>query len=75
MPAGPYNDARRALYHGDFKLTVSGESRFDVYNLSQDPQESLNLADTDKQTLRELKERYAATKARLREVKVTGKRK
>jgi choline-sulfatase len=75
MPAGPYNDARRALYHGEFKLIVSGESRFDLYNLAQDPQESLNLADTDKQTLREMKERYAATKARLREIKVTGKRK
>jgi choline-sulfatase len=75
MPAGPYNDARRALFHGRFKLTVSGEARFDLYDLTDDPQENLNLADTDKQNLREMKERYAATKARLREVKVTGKRK
>jgi choline-sulfatase len=75
MPAGPYNDARRALYHGDLKLTVSGESRFDLYDLAADQGETQNLADTDKQRLREMKERYAATKARLREVKVTGKRK
>ena len=75
MPAGPYNDARRALYHGDLKLMVSGESRFDLYDLAADQGETQNLADTDKQRLREMKERYAATKARLREVKVSGKRK
>lgn len=75
MPGGPYNDARRALIHGDLKLTVSGEARFDLYDLAADPDENRNLADTDKQRLREMKERYAATKARLREIKVTGKRK
>lgn len=75
MPAGPYNDARRALIHGDQKLIVSGESRFALYDLAADPEESKNLAKDDKERLGAMKDRYAAAKARLREIKVTGKRK
>lgn len=74
MPAGPYNDARRALIHGDTKLVVSGESRFDLFDLAADPGEEKNLAD-DAARLREMKDRYAALKTRLHEVKVTGARK
>ncbi len=40
MAAGPYNDERRALIHGDLKLYVSGEARFDLYDLSTDPGEN-----------------------------------
>jgi arylsulfatase A-like enzyme len=75
MPAGPYNDARRALIHGEMKLIVAGESRFSLYDLAKDPGEEQDLAERDKQALAAMKERYAAFKARLREVKVTGKRK
>lgn len=74
MPAGPYNDARRALIHDDLKLIVSGESRFDLFDLASDPGEEKNLAD-DAPKLREMKDLYAALKARLPEVKVTGQRK
>jgi arylsulfatase A-like enzyme len=78
MPAGPYNDARRALIHGDMKLIVSGDRRFALYDLASDPNEERDLAeqaDAKDGPVKEMKERYAAFKARLREVKVTGKRK
>lgn len=72
MPAGPYNDSRRALIHEDMKLTVSNEVRFDLYDLAKDPKEGVNLADSDPKALKAMKERYAALKARLREIKVTA---
>ncbi len=75
MPAGPYNDARRALIHEDLKLTVSNESRFDLYDLAADPGEERNIAKTDKERLGQMKERYAAMKAWLHEIKVTGPKK
>jgi choline-sulfatase len=78
MPAGPFNDARRALIHGDMKLIVSGDRRFALYDLASDPNEERDLAeqgDAKDGPAKEMKERYAAFKARLREVKVTGKRK
>jgi arylsulfatase A-like enzyme len=74
MPAGPYNDARRALIHDDLKLVVSGDSRFDLFDLASDPGEDRNLAD-DAAKMKDMKDRYAAFRARLREVKVTGQRK
>lgn len=75
MPAGPYNDARRALIHDDLKLIVSNEARFDLYDLAADPKEAHNLAKSDDPKLAKMKDRYAALKAWLREIKVTGKRK
>lgn len=75
MPAGPYNDARRALIHEDMKLIVSNEARFDLFDLGSDPGEQVNLAKSDKDGLTKMKDRYAALKAWLREVKVTGQRK
>ncbi|EYF06203.1 sulfatase-like hydrolase/transferase [Chondromyces apiculatus] len=77
MPGGPYNDARRALIHGDLKLTISNGARFELYDLAADPGEQKNLWDVaDARGKRdEIEALYAATKARMREIKVTGKRK
>ncbi|NUP14383.1 MAG: sulfatase-like hydrolase/transferase [Polyangiaceae bacterium] len=75
MPAGPYNDARRALIHDDLKLIVSNEARFDLYDLAADPDEGQNIAKSDKTKLSEMKERYAALKGWLHEIKVTGQKK
>ena len=73
MPAGPYNDARRALIHGDLKLIVSNEARFELYDLANDPGEKNNIWKTSAgQAIGPL---YAAAKSRLREIRVTGKRK
>lgn len=73
MPAGPYNDARRALIHGDMKLTISNGVRFEAYDLAGDPEERKNL--WGKPEAKEIEARYAAVKARLREIRVTGPRK
>jgi arylsulfatase A-like enzyme len=72
MPGGPYNDERRALYHGDLKLIASG-AHVEVYDLAKDPGEEQDLADApERQTIQPY---YDAAKARLREIKVTGERK
>lgn len=74
MPDGPFNDTRRALLHGDFKLTISNESRRELYNLAKDPEERENLWDDGREG-KEIEPFYAAAKARLREVRVTGEHK
>ncbi|MEO5726511.1 MAG: sulfatase-like hydrolase/transferase, partial [Byssovorax sp.] len=74
MPAGPYNDARRALIHGDLKLISSGGTRVEVYDLAKDTEERHDLGgDADQVKL--IKPYFEAAKARLREIKVTGERK
>ncbi len=77
MPAGPYNDARRSFIHGDLKLTISNGARFELYDLAADPGERKDLwsAPDGKDRRKEIELRYAAAKARLREIKVTGARK
>ncbi|HTJ84278.1 MAG TPA: sulfatase-like hydrolase/transferase [Polyangiaceae bacterium] len=75
MPAGPYNDARRALIHDDLKLIVSGDARMSLFDLAADPTESQDLSESAPEKLNAMKERYAAVKSRLHEIKVTGKRK
>src|SRR5207253_536130 len=47
MPAGPYNDERRALIHGDLKLYVSNDARFDLFDLASDSDEVTNIADSE----------------------------
>ncbi|MDC0740108.1 sulfatase [Polyangium mundeleinium] len=74
MPAGPYNDARRALIHGDLKLIVSNNAGYELYDLGQDPEERKDLWRSP-DTREGMEERYAALRARLREIRVTGPRK
>lgn len=74
MPGGPYNDPRRALIHGDMKMIVSNDSRFELYDLAIDEAEKKNLWD-DAALRKPLEERYAAMRAGLKEIRVTGARK
>ena len=74
MPGGPYNDPRRALIHDDMKMIVSNDSRFELYDLSSDEAEKKNLWD-DAALRKPIEERYAAIRASLREIRVTGARK
>ncbi|MRG94065.1 sulfatase [Polyangium spumosum] len=74
MPAGPYNDARRALIHGDLKLIVSNNTKYALYDLGEDPEERKDLWRSPDARAR-IEERYAALRARLREIRVTGPRK
>jgi choline-sulfatase len=75
MPAGPYNDARRALIHDDLKLMVSNDAKFALYDLAKDPGETKDLSKSDPDAMKAMKDRYAALKASLREIQVTGKKK
>jgi len=74
MPAGPYNDARRSFIHGNLKLTISNNSGYELYDLAKDPAEAQNLWDKP-EAKGDMADRYAAAKARLREIRVTGPRK
>lgn len=73
MPGGPYNDPRRSFIHGDLKLTISNGSHEELYDLAADPDERKNLWGTGAE--KDIRLRYEAAKARLREIKVTGPRK
>jgi arylsulfatase A-like enzyme len=75
MPDGPYNDPRRALIHGDKKLTISNGNRFEIYDLATDPEERNNLWEKGSPLYAEMEPFYAAAKARLHEVRVTGDKK
>ena len=68
MPAGPNNGERRALIRGDKKLYVANSVRFTLFDLQNDPGEK-NASD-DKELVGEMKARYQAAKAQLREVVV-----
>jgi choline-sulfatase len=72
MPDGPFNDPRRALIHGDLKLTISNGVSFELYDLAKDPEERQNLWEDDGPAAKEIAALYAAEKARLHEVRVTS---
>jgi choline-sulfatase len=72
MPAGPYNESRRALIHGDLKLIIARDAHQELFDLAKDPGESNDLWRSDKGRIAQA---YAQAKARLREIKVTGERK
>lgn len=74
MPAGPYNDARRSFIHGDLKMTIINNATYELYDLAQDPAEAQNLWNKP-EAKGDMADRYAAAKARLREIRVTGPRK
>lgn len=74
MPGGPYNDPRRALIHDDMKMIVSNDSRYELYDLATDEAEKKNLWD-DAALRKPMEERYAAVRASLKEIRVTGARK
>jgi hypothetical protein len=69
MPAGPYNDERRAFIHDDLKLTIANGVRYQLFDLAADPGETNDLAG-DKGRLSESVERYRAFRTTLREVYV-----
>ncbi|MFO0762689.1 MAG: sulfatase-like hydrolase/transferase [Byssovorax sp.] len=75
MPGGPYNDPRRALIHGDLKMTISNGTGYELYDLGKDPEERNNLWEAGSGASAEMAGYYDAAKARLREIRVTGDRK
>jgi len=71
MPAGPYNEMRRAVVTGPspgLKLIDFGGGRYELYDLAQDPHERTNLARTERDRMRTAKEALARMRHRLREL-------
>lgn len=59
LPRTSDNDRRRAMVWGDHKLTAYGDDfRFELYDVVKDPGEKKDLADEDKERLKEMKARY-----------------
>lgn len=72
MPQGPYNTIRRAIITGPspgMKLIHFGGATYQLYDLSNDPDEKKDLA-RDKEKLEAAKERLAAKRATMKEVEV-----
>ncbi|HQY62525.1 MAG: sulfatase [Myxococcales bacterium] len=73
LPEDEYNERRRALVHGRYKLTAFGkDTRFTLYDLEADPGELTDLARTRKDLTDDLRERYRAASARIPEVAPRG---
>jgi len=73
MPAGPYNDAKRALIHGNLKVITAGGAHMEIYDLAKDAEERHDLG-SDPDQVKQIQPYYDAVKARLREIRVTGER-
>ena len=54
-----HNPLRRAFIQGDYKLLVVDGRKFQLYNLSKDPGELTDLAETEASKLAELKQAYS----------------
>ncbi len=73
MPDGPFNEMRRAVLTGPspgIKLIDFG-SRYELYDLRFDPNETKNIASTDPTQLQAAKEAMARMRASLKEVPPT----
>ncbi len=72
MPEGPFNDPRRALIHGDMKLIVSNNARFELYDLAKDPEERTNLWEKGSPEALAIEPYYVLARSKLHEIRVTG---
>jgi len=55
-----HNPPRRAVIQGDYKLIVIKERKFQLFNLTKDPGEETDLADTEPDKLEEMKKLSAS---------------
>ena len=67
LPADTYNVRKRALIDEEgYKLSVAGADRmFEMFNVKDDPQESKNLIDVDKERAARMTERYKKLSAEI----------
>jgi arylsulfatase A-like enzyme len=73
MPVGPYTGMRHALISGTTpgtKLYHFGGSQFALFDLAADPGEKEDLAPSDPLKLHEMLDRFAQTRARVKEIVV-----
>lgn len=67
MPAGPYNEARRAYIRNDLKLVISRDASKELFDLEGDPEETKNLWAARS---KEIEAHYARAKSRFRAIDV-----
>jgi arylsulfatase A-like enzyme len=73
MPIGPYTGMRHALIAGPTpgtKLYHFGGNQFALFDLATDPGEKEDLSQSDPGKLKDMLERFAQTRARLKEIVV-----
>ncbi len=73
LPEDSYNERRRALIHGGWKLIAfANDVRYELYNLAEDPAEKTNLFKKDAEKAREMVERYKEANKTIVEAPVKG---
>jgi choline-sulfatase len=72
MPAGPYNEARRAFIHDGLKMVISRGQSKELYDLEADPGETKDLW---RERGAQIEPHYALFRRGLHEIEVTGERK
>lgn len=71
MPAGPFNEARRAVITGNspgYKLIDFGTGRYELFDLQADPREAKNLALEGAAQFRQAKEALGRIRSTVREL-------
>jgi choline-sulfatase len=73
LPEDDYNERRRALVHGKWKLIAFGDDvRFSLFDLEADPKEEKDLFWKDKEMGQEMRDRYKRIGKSIREVLPAG---
>ena len=78
MPAGPFNDARRAIITGKSpgtKLIHLGARSYQLFDLAEDPAEKKDLSRSDKERLDAAVARLSLMRSGLKEIEVKGDKK
>ncbi|MBX3187474.1 MAG: sulfatase [Labilithrix sp.] len=73
LPEDEYNERRRALVHGTTKIIAFGNDvRYSLFDLAADPQEKQDLWRSRPELAADMKARYKAASARIRDVAPAG---
>lgn len=73
LPEDDYNERRRALIHGRYKLIAFGNDvRFSLFDLEADPREQNDLYRKDEKLAAEMKERYREAAKAIKDVPPRG---
>ncbi len=73
LPADTFNERRRSLIEGGYKLIAFGDDvRFEMYNLLEDPGETKNLYRKDNDKAKALLARYKEVSKTIKDVKAVG---
>lgn len=73
LPEDTHNERRRAFYHGDYKIIAkANDFRYELYNLKDDPGETVDLMKKEPEKAKEMVERYKEYSATIIEAPIKG---